>query len=49
MMQVGFFKVRPDQVERLRGWMHELTQRRHEVLETFKRSAPKAPDTSAPT
>ncbi|HYY79743.1 MAG TPA: DUF6176 family protein [Actinomycetes bacterium] len=36
MMQVGFFKVRPDQVERLRGWMHELTQRRHEVLETFR-------------
>ena len=26
----------PDQVERLRGWMHELTQRRNEVLETFR-------------
>jgi hypothetical protein len=36
MMRVGFLKVRPDQVERLRAWMHELTQRRDEVLETFR-------------
>ena len=36
MMRLGFFKVRPDQVERLRAWMHELTQRRDEVLETFR-------------
>jgi Family of unknown function (DUF6176) len=35
MMRVGFFNVRPDQVGRLRDWMHELTQRRDEVLETF--------------
>jgi Family of unknown function (DUF6176) len=36
MIRVGFFNVRPDQVERLRAWMHELTQRRSEVLETFR-------------
>lgn len=36
MIRVGFFKVRPDPEERLRAWMHELTQRRDEVLETFR-------------
>jgi hypothetical protein len=36
MMRVGFFEVRADQVEHLRAWMHELTQRRDEVLETFR-------------
>jgi len=36
MIRVGFFKVRPDHEERLRAWMHELTQRRDEVLETFR-------------
>jgi hypothetical protein len=36
LIRVGFFKIRPDQVERLRAWTHELTQRRDEVLETFR-------------
>ncbi len=36
MLRVGFFKIRPDKVDRLRDWMHELTQRRDEVVETFR-------------
>jgi Family of unknown function (DUF6176) len=36
MLRVGFLKVRPDQVDRLRAWTQELTQRRDEVLETFR-------------
>jgi hypothetical protein len=36
VLRVGFFNVRPDKVERLRAWMHELTQRRDEVVETFR-------------
>ncbi|HEX8858812.1 MAG TPA: DUF6176 family protein [Actinomycetes bacterium] len=36
MMRIGFFKVHPDRVERLRAWTQELTDRRAEVLETFR-------------
>jgi hypothetical protein len=36
LIRVGFFEIRPDQVERLRAWTHELTRRRDEVLETFR-------------
>jgi hypothetical protein len=35
MLHVGMYRVRDDQVERLREWMHELGRRRDEVLETF--------------
>lgn len=35
MLHVGIYRVRDDQVERLREWMHELGRRRDEVLETF--------------
>lgn len=31
MVRVRFFKVRPEQVGRLRAWMAELAQRHEEV------------------
>jgi hypothetical protein len=36
VLVVVFSKVKPDQLDRLRSWMHELTRRRDEVLETFE-------------
>jgi hypothetical protein len=35
MLQVEFRKVRPDRVDRLREWLHELERRAAEVRETF--------------
>lgn len=35
MLALVLSNVKPDKVERLRLWMHELTHRRDEVLETF--------------
>lgn len=37
MIKLSILKVRPDRVERLRSWFAELTRRREEVLETFRR------------
>ena len=36
MVRVRFLKVRPGQVDRLRYWMAELSQRTEEVRETFR-------------
>ena len=35
MLRITFERVRDDKIARLRAWMHELSQRRDEVLETF--------------
>jgi uncharacterized ferredoxin-like protein len=36
VLRVRFFRVRPEQLERLRSWMAELSERRDEVLQTFQ-------------
>jgi hypothetical protein len=35
MIEIAFFRVHPDQVERLRGWLRELTRRAEETRATF--------------
>jgi Family of unknown function (DUF6176) len=35
MIEVAMFRVRPEEVERLRAWLAELTRRADEVRETF--------------
>jgi Family of unknown function (DUF6176) len=35
MLLLVFNRVKPEKVERLRSWLHELETRREEVLETF--------------
>lgn len=35
MLRVSFLRVQPEQVERLRQWMSELSRRKNEVRETF--------------
>lgn len=36
MLRVNCAKVKPDQVERLRSWLHELNDRADEVRDTFR-------------
>lgn len=36
MLQVAFFDVKPDKINRLRSWMEEVQTRRDEVIETFR-------------
>ena len=35
MLKVVMYRVKPEKEQRLREWLLELTQRRHEVRETF--------------
>jgi Family of unknown function (DUF6176) len=35
MIEIAFFRVHHDQVERLRGWLRELTRRADETRATF--------------
>ena len=35
MLAVDFYRIHPDQVERLKEWMAEITTRRNEALETY--------------
>ena len=35
MIRVAFARVKPDKVERLESWLHELMRRQDEVRETF--------------
>jgi uncharacterized protein DUF6176 len=36
MLLVAIRQVQPGQVDRLRSWLHELQERKEEVLETFR-------------
>jgi hypothetical protein len=36
MIEVVFWKVRPDKVDRLRAWLKELNDRKDEVRQTFE-------------
>jgi hypothetical protein len=36
MLLLVFSRVKPDHVERLRSWLHELERRHDEVVETFR-------------
>jgi|GraSoiStandDraft_50_1057286.scaffolds.fasta_scaffold157011_2 Family of unknown function (DUF6176) len=35
MLKAAFIKIRPDKVDRLKGWMAELNRRQDEVRATF--------------
>jgi hypothetical protein len=37
MLDLSFHRVRPEKVDRLRDWLRSLSDRREEVLETFRR------------
>lgn len=37
MLEIAFLSVRPDRIPTLEGWMDEISRRRDESLETFRR------------